>query len=33
VTGERRQDLGPWLLIAALLLLPLDVALRRVMLR
>jgi hypothetical protein len=33
MTGARRQDLVPWLLIAALLLLPLDVALRRVMLR
>jgi Mg-chelatase subunit ChlD len=33
VSGERRRDLTPWLIIAALLLLPLDVALRRVMLR
>jgi Ca-activated chloride channel family protein len=32
-SGEQRQDLVPWLIIAALLLLPLDVALRRVMLR
>jgi Mg-chelatase subunit ChlD len=32
-SGESRQDLTPWLIIAALLLLPLDVALRRVMLR
>jgi hypothetical protein len=32
-TGERRRDLTPWLIIAALLLLPLDVALRRMMLR
>jgi hypothetical protein len=33
VSGERRRDLTPWLIVAALLLLPLDVALRRVMLR
>jgi Mg-chelatase subunit ChlD/uncharacterized membrane protein len=33
VSGERRRDLTPWLIIAALLLLPLDVALRRMMLR
>src|SRR6185295_11332273 len=32
VAGEQRHDLVPWLIIAALLLLPLDVALRRVML-
>jgi len=32
-TGERRQDLTAWLIIAALLLLPLDVALRRLSLR
>jgi Mg-chelatase subunit ChlD len=30
MTGEQRRDLAPWLIIAALLLLPLDVALRRV---
>lgn len=29
--GERKQELAPWLIIAALFLLPLDVALRRVM--
>jgi Ca-activated chloride channel family protein len=33
VAGERPQDLAPWLIIAALLLLPVDVALRRVMVR
>jgi Mg-chelatase subunit ChlD len=33
VAGERRLDLAPWLIIAALLLLPVDVALRRVMAR
>jgi Mg-chelatase subunit ChlD len=31
VAGEERRDLMPWLVIAALLLLPLDVALRRLM--
>lgn len=31
VTGEERRDLVPWLVIAALLLLPVDVALRRIM--
>jgi uncharacterized membrane protein/uncharacterized protein YegL len=31
--GEKRHDLAPWLIIAALLLLPVDVALRRVMTR
>jgi hypothetical protein len=30
VSGEQRRDLTPWLIIAALLLLPLDVALRRI---
>jgi Mg-chelatase subunit ChlD/uncharacterized membrane protein len=30
-SGEERKDLVPWLIIAALFLLPLDVALRRVM--
>jgi Mg-chelatase subunit ChlD len=33
VSGERRRELTSWLIIAALLLLPLDVALRRMMLR
>ena len=31
MTGEDRRDLVPWLIIGALLLLPVDVALRRVM--
>jgi hypothetical protein len=31
-SGEERKDLVPWMIIAALLLLPVDVALRRVML-
>ncbi|HLY09481.1 MAG TPA: VWA domain-containing protein [Planctomycetota bacterium] len=31
VSGEERRDLIPWLVIGALLLLPLDVALRRIM--
>jgi hypothetical protein len=31
VSGEERRDLTPWLIIAALFLLPVDVALRRVM--
>jgi Ca-activated chloride channel family protein len=31
VAGEERRDLTPWLVIGALLLLPLDVALRRIM--
>jgi len=31
VSGEERRDLIPWLVIAALLLLPVDVALRRIM--
>jgi hypothetical protein len=31
--GEQRHDLAPWLIIVALLLLPVDVALRRVMTR
>jgi hypothetical protein len=30
-SGEERQDLIPWLIVAALLLLPVDVALRRIM--
>jgi hypothetical protein len=29
VSGERRSDLAPWLIVAVLLLLPIDVALRR----
>jgi Mg-chelatase subunit ChlD len=33
ISGERRRDLTPWLIIVALLFLPLDVALRRVQLR
>jgi len=33
VSGEERRDLTPWLIVAALFLLPLDVALRRVMTR
>ena len=33
ISGEERRDLTPWLIIAALFLLPLDVALRRVMTR
>ena len=33
VSGEERRNLTPWLIIAALFLLPVDVALRRVMTR
>ena len=33
VAGEERRDLTSWLIIAALFLLPVDVALRRVMTR
>lgn len=33
VAGEQRLDLAPWLVIAALFLLPVDVALRRLMMR
>lgn len=33
VAGEQRLDLAPWLVIAALFLLPVDVALRRLMTR
>ena len=29
MSGERRQDFSPWAVLAALVLLPLDVALRR----
>jgi Mg-chelatase subunit ChlD len=33
VRGEERRDLTPWLIVAALFLLPLDVALRRIVTR